>query len=319
GLAAAPPADAADPEPLPAAGFYRPGAGALAEPPAPDGRPEAVVVFYRSYLLAADTAPVDALLAALEARGFAAHGLFVTSLKDPAAAGFVRTRLAGRPVAAIVSATAFSARGDDGATPFDGLGAPVFQVALSTARRRDWAASTRGLSPADLAMHVVLPEVDGRIFAGVASFKAPTARDPDTQYSRFVHRPDPGRIAAIADRIAARRRLAATPAAARRIALVLSTYPGRQHLVAHAVGLDALASAAAVLEDLAAAGHRTAPAGDLVADLSARTGTWPVAAYEATLAGLPEAARAALAAAWGDPAADPAVADGAFRFAATTR
>ena len=28
-----------------------------------------------------------------------------------------------------------------------------------------------GLSPADMAMHVVLPEVDGRIFAGVASFK----------------------------------------------------------------------------------------------------------------------------------------------------
>jgi len=31
--------------------------------------------------------------------------------------------------------------------------------------RANWEASTRGLNPRDLAMHVVLPEVDGRIFA----------------------------------------------------------------------------------------------------------------------------------------------------------
>ena len=53
----------------------------------------------------------------------------------------------------------------------------MFQVALSTARREDWAASLRGLSPADLAMHVVLPEVDGRLLAGVVSFKSPGERD----------------------------------------------------------------------------------------------------------------------------------------------
>ena len=32
----------------------------------------------------------------------------------------------------------------------DGAGVPVFQVALSTARRKDWAASARGLSPAEM-------------------------------------------------------------------------------------------------------------------------------------------------------------------------
>ncbi|MGG2478459.1 cobaltochelatase subunit CobN, partial [Rhizobium sp. BR5] len=29
----------------------------------------------------------------------------------------------------------------------------------------------RGLNPSDLAMHVVLPELDGRILAGAISFK----------------------------------------------------------------------------------------------------------------------------------------------------
>ena len=87
----------------------------------------------------------------------------------------------------------------DGATPLDATGCPVFQVALSTARKRDWAASERGLSPADLAMHVVLPEVDGRLFAGVVSFKSPGRRDPDLQFSRFAHRADPARVQAVVD------------------------------------------------------------------------------------------------------------------------
>ena len=71
----------------------------------------------------------------------------------------------------------------------------------------------RGLSPADLAMHVVLPEVDGRLFAGVVSFKSPGRRDPDLQYARFAHRADPARVAAVADRVAGWHRLAAAPAA----------------------------------------------------------------------------------------------------------
>ena len=49
------------------------------------------------------------------------------------------------------------------------------------------------VSAADLAMHVVLPEVDGRIFAGVASFKAASEPDPDLQFSRLAHRADPER------------------------------------------------------------------------------------------------------------------------------
>jgi cobaltochelatase CobN len=72
----------------------------------------------------------------------------------------------------IINATAFSARGDSGAgSPLDVVDAPVLQVALAGSTREMWTQSDRGLSPPDLAIHVVLPELDGRIFAGVASFK----------------------------------------------------------------------------------------------------------------------------------------------------
>ncbi|MGD9918672.1 MAG: cobaltochelatase subunit CobN, partial [Paenirhodobacter sp.] len=302
---------------LPEAGFYRPGAGVVPPPEAAPERPLVLVTFYRAYLAAADLAPVDALIAALEDQGFAAFGVFAPSLKAPGVASWLGARIARLRPAAIVNATAFSARGADGAPgPLEAAGCPVFQVALATAPRAAWEVGTRGLSPADLAMHVVLPEVDGRIFAGVASFKQAAPRDPDLQFSRLVHAPDPARIAAIADRVAAWHRLAAIPAEALQPAFVLSTYPGRDDLAAHAVGLDALASTEAMLADLAQRGHAVEALTGLAPRLLAATIRWPLAAYRAALARLPQALRDDLAAAWGAPEDDPAVQDGAFAFRA---
>ncbi|MFB2532134.1 cobaltochelatase subunit CobN [Paracoccus sp. p3-h83] len=299
---------------MPDCGFYAPGAGVVGQPPAAPGRPVVAVTFYRSYLTAGDTAPIDALIAALADRGFAPVAIFAPSLKAPGAADFIACALADLAPAAIVNATAFSGKDAAGTSPLDGPGCPVFQVALSTARRRDWAGSARGLSPADLAMHVVLPEVDGRIMAGVISFKSPGQRDPDLQFSRFAHRPDAGRIAAVADRVAAWHRLA--QAERPDLALVLSTYPGRPDQLAHAVGLDALASAAQVV---AQAGDGSEPP-DLAATLGQRLTreslAWPLADYLAALATLPQALRDDLTAAWGAPDDDPACRDGAFHFAA---
>ena len=301
---------------VPEAGFYRPGAGVVAAPE-PGDKPLALVTFYRSYLTAADTDPVDALIAALDARGFEAIGIFAPSLKEPSAAQWLRTEIARLNPAAIVNATAFSAQGADGApSPLDAAGCPVFQVALSTARKRDWAEAERGLSPADLAMHVVLPEVDGRLFAGVASFKSPGRRDADLEYSRFAHRAEAERVDAIADRVQGWHRLTTLGNADKRLALVLSTYPGKAHQLAHAVGLDALASCNAILDTLATEGYATAAAADLGKTLLTETLDWPVEAYHKALTTLPQSLRDALTAAWGAPQDDPAVTGGAFRFAA---
>ena len=155
-------------------GFFRPGTGIvcpLALPRA-GSRPLAPVIFYRSFLTAADTGPVEAMIAALEERGFDSFGIFVPSLKAPDAAGWLRRHLARLEPDVIINATAFSARMDtQGGTPLDIADAPVLQVALANSDRKAWSEAERGLSPADLAMHVVLPEVDGRIFAGVVSFQ----------------------------------------------------------------------------------------------------------------------------------------------------
>jgi cobaltochelatase CobN len=264
-------------------------------------RPRILLVFYRSYLTAADLHPIEALHAELTARGFDVLGQFAPSLKAPDAAGWLTRWVEALSPAAIVNATAFSARGVTDTTPLDAANVPVFQIALATSDRAAWLGATRGLSPADLAMHVVLPEVDGRLFAGVASFKEAATRDGNLEYTRREHRADPARITAIAARIEAWTNLASKPVADHRIAIVLSTYPGKTYQMAHAVGLDALASTQAILADLTDAGYAITPeAGDLV---NSRI-HWSLAKYRAALAHLPEALRKDLQQTWGDPTED---------------
>ena len=302
---------------VPDCGWYDPARGVVA---GPEGAgPFVAVTFYRSYLTSADTAPVDALIAELRARGFNAVGLFAPSLKAPAATPFLSAALAMLDPVAIVNATAFSAKGATGDTPLDGPGCPVFQVALSTARRKDWATAERGLSPADLAMHVVLPEVDGRIFAGVASFKSPTKRDPDLQFSRFAHRADVGRIASVVARVAAWVSLGVTVVADRKLAVILSTYPGKAHQLAHAVGLDALASSEAILAELAGVGYAVQGGDDLGRALGHQTIAWPLDQYWAALETIPTALKQDLIAAWDAPESDPDCRDGAMHFKAIRR
>ena len=300
---------------IPEVGLYDPTCGVVAVPTF-EGRPRALVTFYRSYLTAADTGPVDALIAALRQKGFEAYGAFVTSLKAAGVADWLRAHFAQHPPAAIVNATAFSAIGDDGTTPFDAAACPVFQVALSTAWREDWAESLRGLAPGDLAMHVVLPEVDGRLFAGVVSFKSPDERDPDLQFVHLAHRADDERVSAVVARVAAWYRLAIKSAGEKRLAIVLSNYPGRPHQIAHAVGLDALASVEALLSDLDEAGFDV-KATEVLGDILLREElTWSVAEYRTALSGLSRQLQDDLARAWGAPEDDPSCLGGTFRFAA---
>jgi cobaltochelatase CobN len=285
------------------------------------GQPLVPVIFYRSALLAADTAPIDALCAALIARGLTPAPLFVPSLKDPEAGAFVRETLQALSPSVIVTTTAFAA-GDGETSPLDGTDAPVLQAVIATTRREAWAENPRGLGPADLAMHVVLPELDGRVLAGALAFKDALPKDDALGFAVFASRPEPDRIDAIADKVASLVRLQETPRAERCIAVVLPDYPGAGGRTGYAVGLDVPASVLALLADLGAAGH-------VVADVPANSpalldalehGTdspaLPLADYTALLATLPSNVADEINAAWGAAEDDPDFGDGAFRFRA---
>jgi cobaltochelatase CobN len=286
-------------------------------------RPVVPVIFYRSMLLAADMAPIDALCAALAARGLAAAPLMVPSLKEADAAAFVRAALARLAPAVIVTTTGFAAGGEPGsATPLDDADVPVLQAVIATTKRTAWAESARGLGAADLAMHVVLPELDGRVLAGAIAFKHPLPVHEGLAFTALANRPEPDRIEMVAERIARLARLRATPRAARRIAVLMPDYPGAPGRTGYAVGLDVPASVLALLDDLRDAGYAVAAtpssARDLLARLDGASGaaTLSLGDYAGLLAALPAGVAQRVAAAWGEPAADAAVADGAFRFRA---
>ncbi|MCY1665535.1 cobaltochelatase subunit CobN [Rhizobium sp. SL86] len=316
--------------PLPAAldvpklGFYRPEAGIVSLDEALKARGEKSLLpllFYRSMLLASDIAPIDTLTRALEERGHGVLPVFVPGLKEAAVLSELRDTLAPLQPVALIATTAFASNADlDGETLFDALGVPVFQAVIATTKRQAWAESRRGLGPSDLAMHVVLPELDGRILAGTLSFKAERETAAESGFTGFANRPEPDRVEATAERIAKHLHLYATPKVARRLAILMPDYPGADGRTGYAVGLDVPESVLQMLRDLKSEGYQVSDIPDTAAELMdrllRRTETMSVTDYEAALQTLPDEAKKGIVSTWGDPLADEGQQGGVFSFRA---
>jgi cobaltochelatase CobN len=284
------------------------------------GAPRALIVFYRSIYLASDLAPIDALARALRSKGFATTSVFVTSLKDEAALAPLSAFLERQSFDIVLNATAFSARLDEAeGTALDALDAPVLQVVLAQVSLDAWRASPRGLGPSDLAMHVALPEIDGRILTRAISFKAASPRDALTEFGAIAHEPLADRIAFVAELARRWANLRRKAPSDKGLACVLPDYPARGGRTGYAVGLDTPASAVAISETLRAAGYDVACGLDAPSLIGALT-EGPLEAaltldeYEAELLSTPPDFQRSLSAAWGEPADDRDAIDRAFRF-----
>ena len=153
----------------------------------------------------------------------------------------------GEPPDVILNTTAFSARLDDGA---DARSTPPTRRCCrrrQPARREaQWAASARGLSPADLAMNVVLPEIDGRIIAGAHLVQGAGASATTPRIRRCAPRPHRDRVAHVADLAAAWARCAARRAPSSGSPSCCPTIPAKGGRAGYAVGLDTPPSVAAI-------------------------------------------------------------------------
>ena len=289
------------------------------------GEPIALVTFYRASLLAGDYRPITALCDALNQRGLCAIAVAVTSLKDADVAKPVADLIARVRPDVILNATAFSAMRADETTLLDTADCPVLQVALAGHPRTAWDEAARGLSPSDLAMNVVLPELDGRLFTRAISFKKDLPAEAGLEYARIVHEPDAGRVAYVADLAAGWVRLRRKPRETRKVALILSDYPNRAGRTGYACGLDTPESVAEIVSALASAGYaagkETVEPAHLIARFSDQAPSdkieIPLSWYATHLARLPAGIREALTAAWGNPADDPACHDGHFQHTCT--
>jgi len=330
----------AHPVPLPRAGIYLPGHTApdladLTESWRDSARPVAAITFYRALVQGAQTAPVDALVEALDHAGINALPIYVSSLKEAESIAVLDTLFEGATPDVVLNGTAFAVSKAGTAhqpTPLDRPGKPVLQVVFSSSSREGWEDSDQGLSIRDLAMHVVLPEIDGRVLTRAVSFKEEGIYDETTQSTPVAFTPLPDRIRFVADLAAGWARLGQTPAADKKTALILANYPNRDGRLANGVGLDTPASCVNVLKAMAANGFDVGGAPETSAALMEVLTTGVTNAldtrdrrdgfqslslidYHRAFARLPATAKGSVLARWGRPEEDPHVVDGAFRLA----
>jgi len=289
--------------------------------------PMAAIVFYRSVLEGAQTAPVDALISALKARGIDSLALYVTSLKDAASAQFIAETFDATPPDIILNATAFAVSSGSSAidTPFTPYDCPVLQVVFAGSGETSWRDSAQGLSARDLAMNVVLPELDGRVFTRAVSFKADDHWDERTQCRIVTYRPMPDRVAFTADLATAWINLRRTQPSERRVAIILANYPNKDGRIANGVGYDTPASSIAILRALTDVSYHV---GDIPSDGNGliealqrgrtnahrhdSTTTLAAADYRRHFAALPAEVQSAVTERWGAPERDPFFAGDAF-------
>jgi cobaltochelatase CobN len=276
-------------------------------------RPTAVVLFYRAHLLSGNTAFVDALVEALDAKGLNALPVFTSSLRamdgDRPAAWRLFDGHADVNVDVIVSTLSFAVGETPGAEPSD---VPVVQVIASGMARGAWEVSRRGLTALETAINVAIPEFDGRIIAPPISFKDRTGEGAG------LYAPHPERMERAAGIAASIARLRHLPVSQARVAFVLTNSSSKASQIGNAVGLDAPASLLALLQAMTARGYAIADlpfsSDELMTRLLARGSydeahpldpwlaqRWARVHYRAAFERLPEAARRRMDEWWGTP------------------
>ncbi|MEQ8306735.1 MAG: cobaltochelatase subunit CobN [Hoeflea sp.] len=297
------------------------------------GAPVAAICFYRALVQSGQTAPVKALCAALADQDVNALPVFVSSLKDPVSVGTVEAVFGDVPPDVVINATGFavsSPGGETKGTVLEATGAPVLQAVFASGGREAWAASQQGLSSRDLAMHVALPEVDGRVLTRAVSFKTAALYDDLVETNIVAHEPEPDRVAFVAELAARWARLRRTASEQRRVAIVLANYPNRDGRIANGVGLDTPAGTVEVLRAMAASGYLMgdlpADGDELVTALKAgptnalkpdRSGgvELPIDCYRSFFNELAPEIRDAVVERWGPAEDDPFFRDGVFHLA----
>ncbi|MEG4624046.1 cobaltochelatase subunit CobN [Microcoleus sp. w1-18aA5] len=221
------------------------------------------ILFYRAHYLSGNLAPIDALCQALAERNLVPVPVFVSSLREPD----LQIELLeyfqpkeSEPIQLLLNTTSFAVSGFSSQEPeqnsLKSLDVPVLQAIFSGGGLGQWETELQGLSPRDVAMNVALPEVDGKIITRAVSFKAVQTWNSELETDVVGYVAAGDRIQFVADLTANWVKMKQTPAANRRIAIILANYPTRNARLANGVGLDTPASCVEILKAMQQAGYQ---------------------------------------------------------------
>ena len=249
-----------EPQPLPRVGLYHPqrSPAHLADWQAqwqPDA-PVVALLFYRNHVQSANTAFVDAFCDHLVAQGLNPLPIAVASLKESACLDQVQAWLDETSAALIINTTGFALSNPEApqARVFR-RDIPVLQAICSLDNQAQWQASAQGLGSRDLAMHVVLPELDGRLIGTAISFKGLAWRSERSQSDVVCYQAHESGMAFIAELANNWCQLALKANDQKRVGLILANYPTRDGRIGNGVGLDTPAAALNILRALQVQGY----------------------------------------------------------------
>lgn len=249
-----------EPQPLPRVGLYHP---QLANASLADwranwqaGAPVAALLFYRTQVQAANTAFIDQFCQRLQAQGLNPLPIAVASLKEAACLAQVENWLDEADARLIINTTAFALSNPEApsARPFR-RDIPVLQAICALDNHEQWQANAQGLGSRDLAMHIVLPELDGRLITQPISFKGLAWRSERSQSDVVCYQPHLPGMDFVAELARNWMALAHKSNADKRIALILANYPTRDGRIGNGVGLDTPAAALNILRALEQQGY----------------------------------------------------------------
>ncbi|MEG3898662.1 MULTISPECIES: cobaltochelatase subunit CobN [unclassified Microcoleus] len=221
------------------------------------------ILFYRAHYLSGNLAPIDALCQALSERNLVPVPVFVSSLREPdlqiELLEYFKPK-ESEPIQLLLNTTSFAVSGFSSQEPeqnsLKSLDVPVLQAIFSGGGLEQWETELQGLSPRDVAMNVALPEVDGKIITRAVSFKAVQTWNSELETDVVGYVAAGDRIQFVADLTANWVKMKQTPAANRRIAIILANYPTRNARLANGVGLDTPASCVEILKAMQQAGYQ---------------------------------------------------------------
>ncbi|MEG4988693.1 cobaltochelatase subunit CobN [Microcoleus sp. BR0-C5] len=221
------------------------------------------ILFYRAHYLSGNLAPIDALCQALAERNLVPVPVFVSSLREPdlqiELLEYFKPK-ESEPIQLLLNTTSFAVSGFSSQEPeqnsLKSLDVPVLQAIFSGGGLEQWETELQGLSPRDVAMNVALPEVDGKIITRAVSFKAVQTWNSELETDVVGYVAAGDRIQFVADLTANWVKMKQTPAANRRIAIILANYPTRNARLANGVGLDTPASCVEILKAMQQAGYQ---------------------------------------------------------------
>jgi cobaltochelatase CobN len=293
-----------------------------------DNAPVVALTFYRALIQGGSLAPIDALIKALETQGLNALPIFISSLKDEVSAATIDHLFEQCSPDVVLNATGFAVSKPGNkwqTTPLDATGAPVLQVVLSSSNQEQWQSSQRGLGLRDLAMNVVLPELDGRILSRAISFKSQSEFDAQTQAGIVTYKTLGDRCEFVAQLAKGWSDLHRTNVAEKRIAIVLANYPNRDGRLGNGVGLDTPAGVIEVVRAMKDSGYSITDmpnSGDELIEYLQRgptnaatdareiRETLALQDYKAFFSTLPDGVQQQVSDKWGRPEDDPFIIDG---------